>query len=78
MKKSLPMVRMCWGMMNELLNGSHLSYDYLAQNETLITYAARYTFQQEVRRDGRRYIIAKREVFGENIGETVRVVIRFD
>jgi hypothetical protein len=23
MKKSLPMVRMCWGMMNELLNGSH-------------------------------------------------------
>nr|DAK99946.1 MAG TPA: hypothetical protein [Caudoviricetes sp.] len=57
---------------------SHLSYDFLAQNKTLITYAARYTFQQEVRRDGRRYIIAKREVFGEIIGETVRVVIRYD
>ena len=57
---------------------SHLSYDFLSQNKTLITYAARYTFQQEVWRDGRRYIIAKREVFGKIIWETVRVVIRYD
>lgn len=57
---------------------SHLSYDFLSQNKTLITYAAQYTFIQEVWRDGRRYIIAKREVFGEILGETVRVVIRYD
>ena len=57
---------------------SHLSYDFLSQNKTLITYAARYTFLQEVWRDGRRYIIAKREVFGEIIWETVKVVIGHD
>lgn len=57
---------------------SHLSYDFLSQNKTLITYAARYIFQQEVWEEGQRYIIAKREPFGSPLGETVKAVIRYD
>nr|DAV92009.1 MAG TPA: hypothetical protein [Caudoviricetes sp.] len=56
----------------------HLSYDYLAMNKQLVTYAARYIFLQEIWRDGRRYILATRKVFGEDKEEIVRVVIRYD
>jgi hypothetical protein len=57
---------------------AHLSYDYLAMNKQLVTYAARYIFLQEIWRDGRRYILATRKVFGEDKEEIVRVVIRDD
>lgn len=57
---------------------SHLSYDFLAMNKQLITNSARYTFIQEMWKNGRRYIIAKRKVFGEDKEELVRVVIRYD
>lgn len=57
---------------------SHLSYDYLAMNKQLVTYAARYIFLQEIWRDGRRYIIATLKVFGQDKEEIVRVVIKYD
>jgi hypothetical protein len=57
---------------------SHRSYDFLAMNKQLITHSARYTFIQEMWKNGRRYIIAKRKVFGEDKEEIVRVVIRYD
>jgi hypothetical protein len=47
-------------------------------NKQLVTYAARYIFLQEIWRDGRRYILATRKVFGEDKEEIVRVVIRDD
>jgi hypothetical protein len=47
-------------------------------NKQLVTYAARYIFLQEIWRDGRRYILATRKVFGEDKEEIVRVVIRYD
>lgn len=54
---------------------SHLSFDYLAMNKQLATYAARYTFIHEYwdNKIGQ-YIVANRKVFGE----IVRVVIRYD
>lgn len=57
---------------------SHLSYDFLSQNKTLITYAARYTYIHEHWDSIGRYIIATRKVFGEEKEEIVRVVIRYD
>ena len=56
----------------------HRSYDYLARNKRLVTNAALYTFQQELWKAGRRFIIATRREFGTHEEETVRVVIRYD
>lgn len=57
---------------------SHLSYDFLAMNKQLVTNSARYTFIQEMWKNGRRFIIATRREFGTDKEEIVRVVIRYD
>lgn len=57
---------------------SHLSYDFLAWNHSLITNTARYTYVSEIWDENGPYIIAKRDPFGSPLGETVKVVIRHD
>lgn len=85
MKQTLPMVRMCWGMMNELLNGSHQvegrKYRYIQERFTMARMLNCVTIvstRQRVSGSAYRFAASKKGVFGEIIGETVRVVIRYD
>lgn len=54
------------------------SYDLLARRGWVETNNAIYNYVREVWMDGRRYIIARRAVYGTFISEEVKVVIRHD
>lgn len=61
---------------------SHFSFDCLARNKEFRTNTARYIYVKEGWDYFGQYIIAKREPLGsddwEMLGETVKVVIRYD
>ena len=52
------------------------SYDFLARNKVLITNDAKYGYLQEIKKDGRRYIIASRHRYGSSTVEDVIVGVR--
>ena len=52
------------------------SYDFLVLNKVLITNDAKYGYLQEIKKDGRRYIIASRHRYGSSTVEDVIVGVR--
>lgn len=52
------------------------NYNYLALNKVLRTHYAKYGYQRDIVKGGRRYIIASRHRFGSHTIETVIVGVR--